>query len=160
MADVINLLNGSGIIVASQFKYLYQVENLNEISIASKKELLKDLISTNANLLGLSPESKTYYPLIPTTADEYCSTVPEIVKSIGIETNDLSDEKIVEFNDNLDRLSNTLEKFEDKSFDDLTLKEKVDFFTEMAKSWSDDNDPSKFMTSKEIESLNKTVIKR
>lgn len=51
-------------------------------------------------------------------------------------------------------------KFEDKSFDDLTLKEKVDFFTEMAKSWSDDNDPSKFMTSKEIESLNKTVIKR
>lgn len=51
-------------------------------------------------------------------------------------------------------------KFEDKSFDDLTLKEKVDFFTEMSKSWSDDNDPSKFMTSKELESLNKTVMKR
>lgn len=51
-------------------------------------------------------------------------------------------------------------KFEDKSFDDLTLKEKVDFFTEMSKSWSDDNDPSKFMTPKELESLNKTVMKR
>ena len=132
--DVINLLNGSGIIVASQFKYLYQVENLNEIPIASKKELLKDLISTNANLFGLSPEIKTYYPLIPTTADEYCSTLPEIVKSIGIETNDLSDEKIVEFNDNLDRLSNTLEKFEDKSFENLEISQeysKNEFITDV-----------------------------
>ena len=37
IGDVINLLNGTGIIAASQFKYLYQVENLNEISIAGNK---------------------------------------------------------------------------------------------------------------------------
>lgn len=123
IGDVINLLNGTGIIAASQFKYLYQVENLNEISIAGKKEMLKDLISTNADLLGLSPKIKEYYPLIPTTAEEYCSILPDIVKSIGIETNDLSNDKINEFNKTLYNLSNTLKDMDNNEFDELEISQ-------------------------------------
>lgn len=134
IGDVINLLGGTGIIIASQFKYLYQVDNLNEISIACKKAMLKDLISTNTNLLNLTPAIKKYYPLIPSTTEEYCSTLPEIVKSIGIETNDLSDEKITKFNENLDNLSDTLEKFDDKDFENLEVSQeysKNEFITDV-----------------------------
>lgn len=134
IGDVINRLNGSGIIAASQFKYLYQVENFNEISIAGKKEMLKDLISTNADLVNLDPAIKKYYPLIPTTAEEYCSTLPKIVKSIGIETNDLNDNKINEFNNTLEDLSNSLKEMNDDDFDKLELSQeysKNEFITDV-----------------------------
>ncbi len=42
-------------------------------------------------------------------------------------------------------------KFDDKSFDDLTIDQKVKFFTELAKVWKDeDHDPNEFMSDKEI----------
>ena len=50
-------------------------------------------------------------------------------------------------------------KFE-KSFDELTLDEKIDFFTEMSKTWKNKADPSKFMSPKDMEQLNKIVIKK
>lgn len=46
-------------------------------------------------------------------------------------------------------------KFE-TSFNDLTLDDKVKFFTELAKAW-DKNEPNEFMTDKEIEQLNNVV---
>lgn len=51
-------------------------------------------------------------------------------------------------------------KFTDKCFDDLTLDEKVKFFTELDKAWADKADPSKFMSDKETEALQKIVIKK
>ena len=51
-------------------------------------------------------------------------------------------------------------KFDDKSFDDLTIDQKVKFFTELAKVWKDeDHDPNEFMSDKEITQLNKIVFK-
>lgn len=49
-------------------------------------------------------------------------------------------------------------KFE-TSFSELSLDEKVKFFTELAKAWGDKADPSKFMTDKEIDQLEKIVVK-
>ena len=51
-------------------------------------------------------------------------------------------------------------KFFDKSFDDLTLEEKVAFFTELSKAWGSKADPSKFMTDKEIQQLQTIVVKK
>jgi hypothetical protein len=51
-------------------------------------------------------------------------------------------------------------KYIDKSFDDLTLDEKVEFFTELSKAWGKKTDPIKFMTDKEIEALEAIVIKK
>ena len=48
-------------------------------------------------------------------------------------------------------------KFEN-SFNDLTLEQKVKFFTELAKAWTK-NEPNEFMTDKEIEQLNNVVVK-
>lgn len=50
-------------------------------------------------------------------------------------------------------------KFTNKSFDDLTLTEKVKFFTEIDKAWKNKPDPSEFLSDTEVEQLEKIVIK-
>lgn len=55
---------------------------------------------------------------------------------------------------------NTLVKCKfDTSFNDLTLEQKVKFFTELAKAWKKDNEPKDFMTDKELEQLDNVVVK-
>lgn len=51
-------------------------------------------------------------------------------------------------------------KFEDKCFDDLTLEEKVKFFTELDNAWKSKADPVKFLSDKETEQLEKIVVKK
>ena len=54
---------------------------------------------------------------------------------------------------------NTLVKCKfDTSFNDLTLEQKVKFFTALSKAWTK-NEPNEFMTDKEIEQLNNVVVK-
>ena len=54
---------------------------------------------------------------------------------------------------------NTLSKCKfETSFNDLTLEQKVKFFTELSKAWKD-HEPNEFMTDKEIEQLNNVVVK-
>lgn len=45
------------------------------------------------------------------------------------------------------------------SFSELSLEQKVDFFTVLSKAWSKKPDPSKFMSDKELEQLEKIVVK-
>ena len=53
---------------------------------------------------------------------------------------------------------NTLVKCKfDTSFNDLTLEQKVKFFTELAKAWKKENEPQEFMTDKELEQLDNVV---
>ena len=51
-------------------------------------------------------------------------------------------------------------KYFDKSFDDLTLSEKVKFFETIDEAWKGKADPAKFMSDKETEQLQKIVIKK
>ena len=54
---------------------------------------------------------------------------------------------------------NTLVKCKfDTSFNDLTLEQKVKFFTELSKAWTKDYDPKEFMTDKELEQLDNVVV--
>ena len=76
---------------------------------------------------------------------------------------ELDDNKKADLKDNYkETFKNTMLKckFEDKSFDDLTITEKVKFFTELSKTWKEDYEPSAFMTDKEIDQLNKISIKK
>ena len=50
-------------------------------------------------------------------------------------------------------------KFE-TSFSELSLEDKVKFFTELSKAWGNKADPSKFMTDKEVDQLEKIVVKK
>ena len=49
-------------------------------------------------------------------------------------------------------------KFE-TSFSELSLEDKVKFFTELSKAWGNKADPCKFMTDKEVDQLEKIVVK-
>jgi hypothetical protein len=51
-------------------------------------------------------------------------------------------------------------KYFDKCFDDLTLEEKVKFFETINDAWKNKADPSKFMSDKELETLEKVVVKK
>lgn len=51
-------------------------------------------------------------------------------------------------------------KYDDKCFDDLDLQQKVDFFTELSNAWKGKADPKEFMSDKEVEALEKVVVKR
>ena len=51
-------------------------------------------------------------------------------------------------------------KFEDRAFDDLTLDEKIQFFTTLSTAWGSKADPSKFMEPKEVEQLEKIKVKK
>ena len=48
----------------------------------------------------------------------------------------------------------------DVCFAELSLEQKVEFFTELSKAWGDKADPAKFMTDKETEQLEKIVVKQ
>lgn len=79
------------------------------------------------------------------------------------EKEELDDNKKADLKDNYKKIfKNTMLKckFEEKSFDDLTLKEKVKFFTELSKTWKEDYEPSDFMSDKEVDQLNKIVVKK
>lgn len=76
---------------------------------------------------------------------------------------ELDDNKKADLKDNYKKtFKNTMLKckFEDKTFDDLTIAEKVKFFTELSKTWKEDYEPSAFMSDKEIDQLNKITIKK
>lgn len=73
---------------------------------------------------------------------------------------ELDDNKKAELKDEYRKtFKNVMTKcqFDNRCFDDLTIAEKVQFFTAMASSWTK-NEPNEFMTDKEIEQLNKIVI--
>ena len=62
-------------------------------------------------------------------------------------------------NDYTKVFKNTLSKCKfNVSFNDLTLEQKVKFFTELSKAWTKE-EPNKFMTDKQIEQLNNVVVK-
>ena len=51
-------------------------------------------------------------------------------------------------------------KFFDKAFDDLTLEEKIEFFTALSAAWGSKADPSEFMSDKEVQQLQTIVVKK
>lgn len=80
--------------------------------------------------------------------------------SDGDEKEELDASKKAELKDKYKKaFKNVLVKCKfDMSFNDLTLEQKVKFFTELAKAWTK-NEPNEFMTDKEIEQLNNVVVK-
>lgn len=80
--------------------------------------------------------------------------------SDGDEKEELDPSKKAELKDKYKKaFKNVLVKCKfDTSFNDLTLEQKVKFFTELAKAWTK-NEPNEFMTDKEIEQLNNVVVK-
>lgn len=79
------------------------------------------------------------------------------------EEDELSDQEKTQLKDSYKKaFKATMQKckYFDKSFNDLTLEEKVKFFETINDAWKNKADPSKFMTDKELETLEKVVVKK
>ena len=84
---------------------------------------MKSLVGSNTELFNLSDEMKKMFPLLPTDTETYCSLLPSIVKSIGVDIRTIEPpERIEEFNNNLDGLSKSLAKISDSDFASLDIK--------------------------------------
>lgn len=101
--------------------------NLEELNSQEKRNLLKLLVKHSATLFNENVSPKTY-PLIPKSQEEYCSLLPKITNSLGINTEPISAEKKQDFyvsikslltsnKPNLDGLFNAIPELKNK---DLT----------------------------------------
>ena len=110
--------------VASEFIGLCGKNSVNEISIAEKKNILRKIIEKNTDLFQISEEMKKPFPLLPRNREEYCSLVPELVKSLGIETKSLSEKQIAEFDSNLQSLAAVFKNLPINAIDNISVRQK------------------------------------
>ena len=114
-------LSDSDLVIACQVADLYGKTNINEIPIEGKKEALRSLVACNVGLFDISPEMQKMFPIVPTNREAYCSLLPSIVRSLGIETNTLTTEQTSKFNQSITELSGTLAKISDTDFANLKI---------------------------------------
>ena len=107
--------------IAAQFIDIKDVTNINEIPAHAKKDFLKALVACNEGLFNISDDLKKMFPMIPTNRDDYCSLLPAIVRSLGIETNILKPEQVIKFNKSMEHLSESLAKISDTDFANLHI---------------------------------------
>lgn len=119
--DKINSLPKEDLIIACKFIELCGKKDINEIPMQEKKDLLHSLVLSNNRLFGISEDLSKDFPLIPKNQEEYCSLLPSIVRSLGIETNELSPQRITVFNESVENLSESLAKISDNDFANMHI---------------------------------------
>ena len=119
--DVVSKLTDEDIRIACQFIDVKDVTNINEMPAHSKKDFLKALVASNADLFNISDDMKKMFPMIPTNQEDYCSMLPAIVRSLGIETNTLNTAQVTKFNKSMNELSELLAKISDIDFANLHI---------------------------------------
>lgn len=113
--------NSTDVVAAANLIGLYGKNNINEIPIAEKRNVLRTIVKNNTDLFNISDDLKQAFPLIPTNKEEYCALLPALVKSLGIEVKTLEAEQVVQFNSSLDKLSSSLAKLSNEEFDNLVI---------------------------------------
>ena len=120
-----NKLSPSDTIIAANFTEIAGKKNINEIPLYKKRDFLRKLVASNADLFNQSEELQKLFPLLPKNQEEYCSLLPAIVKSLGIETNSLSSEQVKIFDSSMSDLSSALKNISDSSFKNLSISHNV-----------------------------------
>ncbi len=119
--DAVNSLSEQDLIFAAQFKDICNKQNINEIPIYKKKDVLRRLVANNAGLFNISENLSKYFPLLPRNQEEYCTLLPALVRSLGIETNTLSDEEVKTFYTSIFSLAEALKGLSDEEFISLDI---------------------------------------
>ncbi len=109
------------LVIAAKFYDLCNKKNINEIPLGRKKSVLRKIVAANIGLFNLSDEIKQYFPLLPKNQEEYCMLLPALVRSLGIETNPLSEKEVNDFYTSLSALGQTLKGLTDKEFLSLQI---------------------------------------
>ena len=95
---------------------------INELSIAEKRNLMKLLIKYNADLYDPTFQKMINCDLIPRDKDSYCSTLPKIIKSLGLDTTPLTREVKQNYFKAMDDLSDPNGAFMKTNLEDLNFK--------------------------------------
>ena len=119
--DCVAKLDDADLELACKLSDLCGITDINEIPIEGKKEILRTLVSCNQGLFDISLEMRKLFPILPTNREAYCSLLPSIVRSLGIETNPLSKAQTTRFNKSVGNLSETLAKTSDADFANLKI---------------------------------------
>ncbi len=123
--DKTSELSADELVTAINFIEIVNKKNISEIPIKAKHEFLKNLVSSDSNLFNIKSDIiREYFPLLPKNQEEYSALLPELVKSMGIETNALTSKQISGFNQDITALSKTLASLTDKDFINLQISQK------------------------------------
>lgn len=113
---------GQELIYAAKFIEYQNKENINELNLKEKRKLISLLIKSNIDLFN-KKQLHIDFPLLPNSKEEYCTLLPKLVKSIGIETKPISEDVKNKFlNEDLFNLASELKKV---NFDKLQIKQKI-----------------------------------
>lgn len=108
--------------VAIKFADFYKVNDINELSAMQKRKLRTSLTDFNANLFDPTVQQlHRLFPLLPKDQTEYCSTMRDIVNSLGIETKPLTETQIRNFNESSLELGQALGRMSDNDFYNLRI---------------------------------------
>ena len=121
--DKVEKLSDKDFIIACKLAGVLGKTSINEIPMEDKQKFMRSLVSCNADLFNISNDMKKAFPLIPTDQESYCSLLPSIVKSLGVDIRTIEPpSRIREFNNNLEGLSNSVAKLSDNDFAQLEIK--------------------------------------
>ncbi len=111
-------------IAASRLLPLCNKNSIAEVPKEQRKEVIRGIVKTNYDLFETTEILKKYFPLVPQTKEEYCSLLPALVNSIGVETKPLTQSQVDEFFVSLDELSNSIKRLSDEEFIALNFSQK------------------------------------
>ena len=114
-------LTNNELVIAAQFVDVMGKTDINELSIAGKRKLLRDLVASNTGVFNISENLREDFPLLPKDKESYCELLPAIVRSLGIETNILTTEQTVQFYQSQENLSAVLRDISDKDYAQLHI---------------------------------------
>ena len=108
----------------SNFADYYDKKNLqvNELTIEQKRNLMKLLVKYNADLYDQNFHKIINCDLIPHDKDSYCSTLPKIIKSLGLDTTPLTREVKQNYYKAMDNLADPNGAFMKTNLEDLDFK--------------------------------------
>lgn len=89
--DVLAKFNhDSDILNFDKFPYLFEVDDINALTITQKKDLFSKLVKMNVCELENNDWSRMFR-LVPTGEESYCSLLQKLTRSIGIDTKPLTE---------------------------------------------------------------------
>ncbi len=86
-------------------QFVKNKSDINELSIEEKRSLLKNLTKYNAQFFDKDYKKILQSDIIPRDKEEYCSVLPKLVKSVGIDTRPVSKEIIKNFETATDEMA-------------------------------------------------------
>ncbi len=115
-------LSDSELLIAAKYADIYGMTSINEIPMECKQRLLKELVAVNSDLFNNN--LKKHFPLLPVDQETYCSLLPALVKSLGVDIRTIEPpSRIKEFNNNMSDLSSSLARLSDSDFSNLNIKQ-------------------------------------